>query len=83
MAVEEKTAAKVQFPQPGDKIDVLDYIVYGLCYTTTYDMPDRKSVKVKTYGNEYAPSVHAGYNYGIKHRKEYCVASVAIIPVLF
>ena len=37
MATEKKAAPKVQFPQPGDKIDVLDPIVYSLCYTTAYD----------------------------------------------
>ena len=70
IAIEEKTAAKVQFPQPGDKIDVLDPIVYGLCYTVAYDRLARKSVKVKTYRKEYAPYIHAGYDFGVKHWKE-------------
>lgn len=42
MAIEKKAAPKVQFPQPGDKIDVLDPIVYSLCYTTAYDRLARK-----------------------------------------
>ncbi len=68
--IEKETVAKVQFPQPGDKIDMLNPIVYGLCYTTAYDMLDRKSVKVKTYRKEYAPYIHAGYDFGVKHWKE-------------
>lgn len=63
MAIEKKAAPKVQFPQPGDKIDVLDPIVYSLCYTTAYDRLARKSVKVKTYRKEYAPYIHAGYDF--------------------
>ena len=70
MAIEKKAAPKVQFPQPGDKIDVLDPIVYSLCYTTAYDRLARKSVKVKTYRKEYAPYIHAGYDFGVKHWKE-------------
>jgi hypothetical protein len=67
MATEKKAASKVQFPQPGDKIDVLDPIVYSLCYITAYDRLARKSVKVKTYRKEYAPYIHAGYDFGVKH----------------
>lgn len=70
MATEKKAASKVQFPQPGDKIDVLDPIVYSLCYITAYDRLARKSVKVKTYRKEYAPYIHAGYDFGVKHWKE-------------
>ena len=70
MAIEKKAAPKVQFPQPGDKIEVLDPIVYSLCYTTAYDRLARKSVKVKTYRKEYAPYIHAGYDFGVKHWKE-------------
>ena len=70
MATEKKAAPKVQFPQPGDKIDVLDPIVYSLCYTTAYDRLARKSVKVRTYRKEYAPYIHAGYDFGVKHWKE-------------
>lgn len=70
MAIEKKATPKVQFPQPGDTIDVLDPIVYSLCYTTAYDRLARKSVKVKTYRKEYAPYIHAGYDFGVKHWKE-------------
>ena len=70
MKIEENMAAKVQFPQPGDKTGNLNPIVYGLCYTTAYNMLSRNSVKVKTYRKEYAPYIHAGYDFGVKHWKE-------------
>ncbi|MCB5696779.1 hypothetical protein LIQ92_17975, partial [Fusicatenibacter saccharivorans] len=70
VAIEKKATLKVQFPQPGDKIDVLDPIVYSLCYTTAYNRLARKSVKVKTYRKEYSPYIHAGYDFGVKHWKE-------------
>lgn len=70
MKIEENMVAKIQFPQPGDKTGNLNPIVYGLCYTTAYNMLSRNSVKVKTYRKEYAPYIHAGYDFGVKHWKE-------------
>ena len=72
VATERKRHLRYNFlpPQPGDKIDVLDPMVYGLCYTTAYDLLARKSVKVKTYRKEYSPYIHAGYDFGVKHWKE-------------
>ena len=68
--LEIKAASKREFPQYDNKFNTLNPIVYGLCYTTAYDMLNRKSVNEETYRNNFAKHIHSGYAYGVNHYKE-------------
>ncbi|WP_290540243.1 energy transducer TonB [Alistipes sp.] len=61
---------KILFPRPGAKTGVLDPIVFGLCYTTAYEMLVHDSVPAKTYREKYARYLHDGYDFGTRHWKE-------------
>ena len=78
--LEIKDASKREFPQYDNKYGTLNPIIYGLCYTTAYDMLNRKSVNEETYRNNFAKHIHSGYAYGVNHYKE-LIRKKLLLPV--